>query len=171
MKKTAIVIGVLALIGLLAYPIFAGNGFYGKGGGMMGRNWGNGARCGAGPQNWDNDLTKEQIQQLQDLQQKFLDQTQQTRAELSAKQAELFALLSAVKPDQSKALGVQKEINDLQAKLSQERIKHQFEVRKIVPDAGFGRMGFGMMAGRGQGRMGMRGFYGNGPCFDDDTND
>lgn len=165
MKKFAIGIGVLLLVGLIAYPVFAANCKFNKGPGMMGRGWGNGARCGAGPQNWNNDLTKEQIQQIEDLNKKYQDQTQQTRAELRAKQAELFAAISAVKPDQNKALAMQKEISELHAKLAQERVKHQFEIRKIDPNAGFGRMG--MMGGR-QGRMGMRGQCG-GPCVNEDN--
>ncbi|RPI74787.1 MAG: periplasmic heavy metal sensor, partial [Desulfobacteraceae bacterium] len=131
MKKFTIGIGVLLLVGLIAYPVFAANNKFNKGSGMMNRGPGNGARCGAGPQNGNNDLTKEQIQQIQDLHKKFQDQTQQTRTELRAKQAELFALISAVKPDQNKALAVQKEVSDLQTKLAQERIKHRLEVRKI----------------------------------------
>ncbi len=171
MKKFAIGIGVLLLVGLIAYPVFAANCKFNKGPGMMNRGSGNGARCGAGPQNWNNDLTKEQIQQIDALHKKFQDQTQQTHAELRAKQAELFAVISAVKPDPNKALAVQKEISDLQAKLAQERVKFQLELRKIDPNAGFGRMG--KMDGR-QGRMGMMGNrmgQCSGPCADDDDND
>jgi Spy/CpxP family protein refolding chaperone len=169
MKKLIMVLGILLLAGFIAYPIFAQQVYkMGKGSGMMGRGWGNGAYCGSGTQNWNNNLTKEQIQQIEDLNKKLQEQTQPTRTELRAKQAELFAAISAVKPDQNKALAVQKEISELQAKLAQEMIKFRLELRKIAPDAGFGRMG--MMGGR-QGRMGMMGArmgQCGGPYADDD---
>jgi zinc resistance-associated protein len=169
MKKIATLTAMIVLVVALAVPALA-----------QGPGWGRGRYVQAGPGycpyyggayggSWTN-LTEEQRQQLNQLYQKFFDQTAQLRSQLWAKQSELNALLNTSNPDPGKAKALQKEISDLRAKISQERINLTLEARKISPEAGYGSgwgygRGFGPMHGGfgpGMGYGMYRGGYGPG---------
>jgi zinc resistance-associated protein len=158
MKRMFAVLGIIALIGMLSAPLFA-QGPGGKGTGPMGQGNPNCPRYQASKSN----LTDQQVKQLDALHQKFIDETAPIRTELCAKKGELRIMLTTSSPDKDKALALQKEISELKAKMAEARLNHLFEVRKIDPNAtfgrGHGRGGFGPHSrhGKGTGR-------GMGPC-------
>ncbi len=115
-----------------------------------------------------NPLTEEQRNQLKELNKKFREETDALREDLASRFGELRKALNSEKPDEKKAKALQKEISELQAKLSQKTLDLRLESRKILPETGYaggyGR-GFGpprghaphMGRGRGMGRA--PGFY------------
>jgi Spy/CpxP family protein refolding chaperone len=153
MKRLMSVMGILLLACIFAFPMAAAaqDATTGKntgrmsgmqrGKGQMGNMWGE-----------NSNLTAEQQEQIGKLQKKFREDNAETLKQLMTKRFDLNTILNSDKPDAEKAKAVQKEISDLTAKLAQKRIDLYFELRKITPDANFGR---GM--GRGVGMMGMPG--------------
>jgi Spy/CpxP family protein refolding chaperone len=136
MKRVITVIGIIVLVGAFAVPASAHDRGWGKGPGMMGyQGKAPGRDYGRGNEN----LTEEQRSQLDELRKKFFDKTSELRLEVGKKSLELNSLMTSSDPDAEKATALQKEVSDLRAKLAQERITHQLEVRKIAPDARFGR--------------------------------
>jgi Spy/CpxP family protein refolding chaperone len=156
MKKILTVIGILGIAAVIAAPVMAQGPGWGRGGRMAGYSGGDpGSR-------WDNgagygNLTEEQRTQLDNLYKKFYDSTADTRNQLWAKTGELNALLNSTNPDPEKAKALQKDINDLRAKMAQDRLALDLEVQKINPGAREG--GWGPGRGYGPGMMG----YGYGP--------
>jgi zinc resistance-associated protein len=154
MKKWLFALGLVALVGLVAYPVMA-HGPWGWGAhprGYMGAGPGYCWDRGAG----DENLTDEQKDQLKSLHKAFRVETSPFRDKLWTKHAELNEVMNAPNPDPEKALGIQREINDLRARMAEARIKFELEARKINPDDRFGKR-----FGKGYGRH-MRG-YGDGP--------
>lgn len=138
MKKLATLLGIMSLVGAIAVPVLAQGPGWG-----MGRHmgiWGSGPGYAPGPGN--TTLTEEQRTQLDTLYQKFYDDTAELRDEILAKSRELNTTLNASELDADKAKALQKEISELSAKLAQERLNFRLEVRKIVPEARFGK-GYG----------------------------
>lgn len=161
MKKTLTAAGIVLLVAVLVYPVFAhGPRWGGMGGGpgmwRGGAGWGPGA-CWRGGTGYGA-LTEEQRAQLQELRQKFLDETATLRSQLWAKRGELRALMGAKAPDAEKLRALQDEINQLRDQLAHKRLEFRLEAKKIAPELPFGRgPGFGM-------GYGMRGF-GPGTCW------
>ena len=180
MKRIAITLGILLLVGAVAYPVLARGPGWGRGDHRMG-NWGGGDHHmmgyrgpgpGYGPQagrNYGN-MTDEQRTQLDKLNQKFYDETEQIRNEIWTKSGELDALLNSSDPNAEKAKALQKEISDMRAKMAEARTDFELEARKITPEGyygrgysrGYGSRGKGFGPGRGYGRMGG---YGPGSCW------
>jgi zinc resistance-associated protein len=170
MKKLLTTLGILVLVGFLTAPVFA-------------QRWGGGKNYGgpgAGPCWYEGgDLTDTQRAELDKLHQQFVDDTAKMREEIWNKSAELDTLLNSSNPDTKKAKALQKEISDLQAKMSDKRVDFELKARKIAPNARSGR-GYGKGYGRGYGHgygggrhhgyhggYGHRGphhGYGYGPC-------
>jgi Spy/CpxP family protein refolding chaperone len=170
MKKLTSIAGITFLSLLLIVPVAVWAHGWGMGGGPMMGNW------GRGPGYYDRDnkaystLTKEQQEQLTDLNRKYFDETKELRDKLWSKSDELNAVLSETNPDSVKARKLQKEISDLRAKLDEKALNHEIEALKIAPDRrfddeyGYGHMmgrygmghgmGYGMGYGMGHGRMG-----------------
>lgn len=151
--------GIVALVVAIAYSVFAWGPGWGKGPPMIG-NWGRGPgypwQHGGGYGN----LTQEQRTQLDNLYQKLFDETATLRNEIWTKSGELNSLLNTSNPDSEKAKALQKELNDLGAKIAEKRLDLDLAARKIVPEGGFAP-GWGMgpgMVGPGIGRG-----YGPGP--------
>jgi len=179
MKKVGMIGGLVLLAALVAYPAFAGPG-WGWGGPMMGYggygggpmmgygyggygggpgacwNYGRGyGSPGYGNQGYGN-LTDEQEKQLDELNQKFFDETASLRNDIWQKTNELNVLMDSSNPDAEKVKALQKELSDLRAKMAEKRITYDLEARKIAPDTRFGRRGgygYGHMMGWGP-RMG-----------------
>ena len=161
MKRIGMTVGILAIASLIAIPVFAQWGPRGGGGYGYGPcAYGNG---GYG----NNQLTQEQWDGLQNLRQRYYDETTQTRQQLWEKRDQLGALMSTSNPDEAKAKELQAQINDLRNTLDQKRLAFQLEAQKIAPNAGSGR-GYGYGPGRGMrggyGGYGPRGGYGPGSC-------
>ncbi|MBN1905099.1 MAG: periplasmic heavy metal sensor [Deltaproteobacteria bacterium] len=138
--------GITLLIFVLAIPAFA---------------WGPGFGMGFGPgpyYDYDNNfsrLTEEEQDKLDDLYSAFEDKTKDARNEIIKKQIDLNAVIEDKEPDLKKAKAIQKEINDLQAIISDAHLEFIIEAKKINPDIGIGkgaRMDRGTRGGRGMGR-------------------
>jgi zinc resistance-associated protein len=132
--------GIIFMVFALAIPAFA---------------WGPGFGMGYGPgpcfdcDNCCNRLTAEEQDKLDDLYSAFEDKTKEAKNEIVKKQIDLNAVIEDKEPDLKKAKAIQKEINELQAKISDAHLEFIIEAKKINPDMGFGR---GARAGRGMGR-------------------
>ncbi len=155
MRKAATTLGVLALALILAAPVMAGWGRHRSGTGV-----GTGAYdCPYGRGAGYANLTDEEATKLDELRQKFYNETRDIRDNLILKSRELDTVMAAENPDMEKAKQLQKEISDLRSTLDQKRLEHRLEMRKAVPDAadcpGYGR-GYGMGYGGGM-HGGMRG--------------
>lgn len=165
MKRIITIVGIMALVGVLAAPALAYGPRRGGGDQMVGP-WGGGkVNCPAYGRGWYGDsisgITVEQRAELDNLHQKFFDETAQVRTDLFAKRGALRTLLQTSNPDEAKALTLQKEISDLKGKMAEAKIKYLFEARKIHPDA---RIGWGGHGRGGYGRH-MKGFGpGGGPA-------
>lgn len=158
MKKVIAVVGILALIGIMAIPVLAQGPCSGRGGYGTGAGRGGPGDCPR-YQGRNDSLTTEQRDQLDKLHQTFNDETAQLRSDLSAKRGELRILLTTSNPDETKAMTLQREVSDLKAKMADKRLQYAFEARKINPDAMAG-WGFG----KGFHGRGMRGGFQGADC-------
>jgi zinc resistance-associated protein len=91
-------------------------------------------------------LTPEQSQQLFDLRQQFLKETEDLRQQLMVKRTELNNLWAAANPDEKAIRAKQQEINALRDKIQGIAVSYQAKARKIAPNASFG---WGKGGGRG----------------------
>jgi Spy/CpxP family protein refolding chaperone len=178
MRKMLIAVLVMGLVASAGLAMAQG---WGRGPGMgygpygpgM-RGYGPGGTYGWGP---GNNLTTEQVQKMQALQEKFFKETAPIRNDLVTKRLELRALWNQANPDQAKILAKQKEINALREQLQEKSIQNRLEARNILtPEqreqmgAYYGGMGFGPKFGhRGFGPGNMMGYgyghhYGYGAC-------
>jgi zinc resistance-associated protein len=105
--------------------------------------------CGIGgcpggevPARWEakDDLTSEQKDQLAALNQKFIDDTAETRIALNTAYKNLAVLMRTSDPNRKNIQSVLKEISALSATLMEKQVDYQLEARKIAPDAGPGNM-------------------------------
>ena len=159
MKKLITVLGVLLLVGVMAYPVFArGPGW---GGGCSG--WGSGGGQGGGPENcWRNQggnpaLAPEQQKELNNLDQKFFNETSSLRNNIWNKQNEMTQLLNGENPDTAKLQTLQKELSTLKSQMADKRLAYRLETRKVAPQGTYG-------GGYGRGRGGYGGNRG-GSCW------
>jgi Spy/CpxP family protein refolding chaperone len=177
MKKMlfAIVAGILLVTSGLALAQGWGRGSgYGPGYGSGLCGFGPfGSGYGPGPKGaWGLglNLTSEQNEKMQAMQEVFFKETLPLRNEMQTKQLELRTLWAQTNPEQEKIIAKQKEVNALRTQLQEKGTKVRLEMRKILtPEQqaqmraygpGFGP-GPGMRGGYGPGRgIGM----GYGPC-------
>lgn len=157
MKKTVVVLGLVAVMVLgVAYAFAQGPG----------QGPGPGHRPGWGQEKWSS-LTPEQQTKFQELRQKFNDDTAQLRGTMLTKRLELQSLWRNPKADSKAILEKEKEFRSLQNQMKDKAVQLKLEARTILtpeqlsqfgPGLGMGR-GFGgghMMGGRhGMGRGGM----------------
>ena len=146
MKRIKKITGIALIITAIALPVFA----WGPGFGM---GFGSGPCMGC--DNCCSRLTAEEQDKMDALTKGFEDKTTGVRDEIIKKQIDLNAVIESDAPDIKKAKAIQKEINDLQAKISDAHLEFIIEAKKINPDMGFGRgarMERGMRGGRGMGR-------------------
>ena len=146
MNRIKKITGITLIAIAIALPVFA----WGPGFGMG---------FGSGPcincDNCGKRLTAEEQDKMDELTKSFEDKTSGVRDEIIKKQIDLNAVIESDKPDLNKAKAIQKEINDLQAKISDAHLEFIIEAKKINPDMGFGRcarMDRNMRGGRGMGR-------------------
>jgi len=165
MKKTVVVLGLVAVMVLgVAYAFAQGPGAGPKPG--RGPGW--------GQEKWSS-LSPEQQTKLQELRQKFNDETAQLRGTMLTKRLELQSLWRNPKADSKAILEKEKEFRSLQNQMKDKAVQLKLEARTILtpeqlsqfgPGLGMGR-GFGgghMMGGRhGMGRGGMGPGRGMGP--------
>lgn len=91
-------------------------------------------------------LTPEQSQQLFDLRQQFLKETEELRQQLVVKRTELNNLWASANPDEKQIRAKQQEINAIRDKIQGTAVSYQAKARKIAPNAYFG---WGKGGGRG----------------------
>ena len=151
MKKLATTLGILLLIGVLAAPVFAYRGSWGRWSGGPGSCWQDSEPYG--------NLTESQNAELDRLEQKFSNDTAKLRDEIWAKSEELNTLLNEGEPDVKKVRALQKEITDLHAEMDRQRIDFELKARKITPNSGYAR---GYSRGYGRHMMGYGSGYGRG---------
>ncbi len=156
MKRIATVAGVILLASAIAIPAFAHGKTWGRGYHKPGYWHGGPGDCCQYDRGYEN-LTKEQRDELDKLRQKYHDQNIELRNQIRSKSAELHELLNSADPDAGKARSLQGEISDLRAKLAQNRLSFELEVRKIAPELRFGR-GYGRPYGPGKGYGDQRGY-------------
>jgi Spy/CpxP family protein refolding chaperone len=152
MKKMAIVLGLVAVVVLGITYVYARSPVYGR----MG--WGYGK--------WSS-LTPEQETKLQELRQKFNDETAQLRSSITTKRLELQSLWSNPKADSMAIQEKEKELMTLQDQMREKAFQFKLETRNVLTpeqlaqigprwgEGGFGR-GHRMGPGYGMGpRYGM----------------
>ena len=169
MKKMIVAISVIAILVTSGLALAQGWGRGpGYGLGPCGPGpWGPGAGPGYGPRGaWGPglNLTPEQTQKMQALQENFFKESLPLSNAMQIKQVELRTLWAQTNPDENKILAKQKEINALKAQLQEKGTRHRLEMRKIfTPEqqAQIGAFGPGFGPGAGRG-MGMRGGFGPG---------
>jgi Spy/CpxP family protein refolding chaperone len=81
-----------------------------------------------------DNLTSEQKDQLAALNQKFFDDTAESRIALNTAYKNLAVLMRTSSPDRKAIQSVLKEISELSASLMEKQVDHQLELRKIAPD-------------------------------------
>lgn len=102
-------------------------------------------------------LTESQKTQLQDLHQKFIDDTASTRIAMHAKQEELRILMQTSAPEKAKLIQVANELGDLKKAMMEKRINLALDAKKIAPEVNFPldhkgfekRCGMGKSMGKG----------------------
>ncbi len=160
-------------------PPFAGGpgGFHGPGSMMSGPCGPEGFEHGHGP--WFHGgfgggdylgLSKEQLDKMRALRDRFYNETRDLRYDMAQKRLEMRKVFMDAKTDDATLLAKQKEISGLQQKLQDKMAQMMIEGRKILtPEQlqkldrtgmGPGGMGFGMMDGpmMGPGMMSHGGF-------------
>ena len=159
MKKLVTVLGVLLLVGVMAYPVFARGSGWGRGcsGGGQGNGPGNCWRDQGG----NPALAPEQQKELNSLDQKFSNDTSALRNNIWNKQNEMTQLLNGENPDTAKLQTLQKELSTLKSQMADKRLAYKLETRKVAPQGAYGGV-YG--SGYGRGRSGYGGNRG-GSCW------
>lgn len=126
MKKTALILGLILVAGLISIIAFAhgprfsdSRGFY---------------DCPVYGDT-DPDLTDEQSQQIRDLRDEYYDKTIGIKNQLRDKRQELYSQINSETPDENKIRDLQKEISSLRDSLDKERIDYSLKMKKISPNA------------------------------------
>ncbi|MBT3178772.1 MAG: periplasmic heavy metal sensor [Desulfobacula sp.] len=150
MKKSIIIISSLLIVAFVSGNVFARG--QGKGQGMaQGYNQDCSRYEGQGA---FNDLSKEQRTALNELRQRFIDETYELRAAKFAKQQGMRMLMQTSDPDRAKLGTLSQEITDQQKQIRDKRIDFRLAAKKIAPELGMGK-GFGQGRGNESGRGGQ----------------
>ena len=162
-KKIIAVLAVVALVGFGSYAFADRNEGYGQRGydhhgyGMDSGRHGSGMGYGhrgyrddsRSDRDYEGDLTRDEIRQLEEAREAFYKGTKELRDNIYDKEVDLSRELAGENPDKQKAAKLQKEISELRSNLDQKRLDHQIETRKIAPNAGRGWMrGYGARGGK-----------------------
>jgi len=167
-KKLLVVLTVLAVLGIGATGFAYRGGCLGnesddycygwqKGGAGYGadmgyRGYGKGYFHGrAGRYN----LNEDQIKQLTEMRNAFLEATRELRSQIQSKRFELESEFVKTKPDVEKLKTLQKELSEMKAQFAQKRIDHRLKMKAVHPDlpcAKGWKSGGGFGHGYGHGR-------------------
>ena len=132
-------IGLMAitLMGFGAYA-FAhmerGYGYHGWG--HHGPGWHHDEWSGSKYGDRTGNLSDDEIEQLENERESFINATDGLRQNIRAKEFELRSELAKENPNTTKAAKLQKEISDLIAEFDQKRLDHVIRMKKINPEAG-----------------------------------
>ncbi len=160
MKKTIVLLGLVALMVLGVTYVYAQGPGMGPGHRGMHESWSHGK---------DYPLTPEQKTKFQELRRKFREENAKLIGAIVTKKLELQSLWTDPKADSKAILDKEKELRDLQNQLRDKAVQMRLEARKfLTPEqiAGFGpgggmgpgfgrghKMGYGPGMGRGYGMM------------------
>jgi Spy/CpxP family protein refolding chaperone len=161
MKKTLVILSLAAMVVMGVTFAYAQGPGFGPGFGRKGDCGGRGD-CG-GPCG-NSTLSAEQKAELQQLRQKFFDETASLREGVRSKRLELRTLWADPKADPAAIQAKEKELRELTNQMRDKMVQFRLEARNHLTDeqlAQFGACGGGQ--GRGQGRGPGRG-QGRG-CF------
>ncbi|MCU0576042.1 MAG: periplasmic heavy metal sensor [Desulfobacterota bacterium] len=149
MKRYGLALAMVAIMLAAALPVMAFGPRCGQG--PDGPRFEKGQPAGGCPfyDYQSSNLTDDQKAQLKKLDDEFYKKTSPIRDEMRQGKREMNTLLSSDKPDEAKIWATHKRVSSLKDQLEQERIRHQLNVKKVVPDAKFGP-GKGMSRGWGQ---------------------
>lgn len=124
-------------------PGMMGYGGYGMGPGMMGYGYGSYGRDG-----YSADLSRQDINKLQQARDKFFDETRTLREQIRDKQFALNDELDNANPDKAKVADLQKALSGLESDFDQKALAYRLEVRKLLPES-TGPRGYGYGPGYG----------------------
>jgi len=128
-----------------------GGGYgYNSGSDCGGSGYGRNQR-GYGGRQFEENLSAEEIEKLNQAREKFVEDTRDLRLNIRQKHLALQAEFAKKTPDAKTALALQKEISALKGQMAEKRLTHRLEMKKINPYLSFG--------GRGKGKGGKRGGY------------
>lgn len=145
MKKILIGMTLFVVLGFGAHAFAQWGMGYRHHGGMHHRS-GWHLRGSAGPgYGYPADMGNEEIKKLEQERTAFYEATKDIRQQIYQKRLELRSEFAKKDLDTEKAMRLQKEISDLKTLLDQKRLDHVLKLKKINPDFGRGRMGYGMM--------------------------
>lgn len=174
MKKVSFLVAVLVVA--VAIPVFAfGPG--GFGGGPGGAGWGGPgyAKCGYGPGFHRGgggpggfgggqgmaaylNLSKEQMDKMWQIKDKYRNDMRQTRYQLYQKRLEARKIFTDPKADDGTILAKQKEISALQQKMQEKMVQMKLEERKVLTPEQLQKLNEAPRGyGHGHGREGRRG--------------
>jgi Spy/CpxP family protein refolding chaperone len=160
MKKMMVILTTVAVVLGVAYAYAQGPGS------GPGRGFGRCGDCG----NYEKSapLTDAQRTQLQELRQKFFDETASLRESIHAKRQELRSLWTDPNAQPEAITMKEKELRSLQDQMRDVAVQQKLEARKILTpeqlsQGGWGR-GQGFRGGEGRGYGRGRG-PGGGPCY------
>lgn len=152
MKSKRLMVGMLVVFFMaLTTTVFA---FGPRGGGY--------GQCGGFGMAANLNLSKDQVEKMWQIKEKYHTDTQKARYEVFQKGIELRALYADPKANDAAILAKQKELSALRQKLQDRRTQMRLEQRKVLTpeqlgklnefQQGYGRMGYGMgKHGRGYG--------------------
>ena len=146
MKKTIVLLGLVALMVLGVTYVYAQGPGMDPGHRGMHESWGPGR---------DYSLTPEQKTKFQELHRKFKEENAKLIGSIVTKRLELQSLWTDPKADSKAILDKEKELRDLQNQMRDKAVQMRLEARKfLTPEqiAGFGP-GCGMGPGFGRGHM------------------
>jgi len=146
MKKTIVLLGLVALMVLGVTYVYAQGPGMGPGHRGMHESWSHGK---------DYPLTPEQKTKFQELGRKFREENAKLIGAIVTKRLELQSLWTDPKADSKAILDKEKELRDLQNQMRDKAVQMRLEARKfLTPEqiAGFGP-GCGMGPGFGRGHM------------------
>ncbi len=153
MKKKVVVLGlVVAMVLGVAYAFAQGPGQGPGPGPGQGPGWRHHER-------WSS-LTPEQQTKIQELRQKFNDETAKLRGTMLTKRIELQSLWSNPKADPKAITEKEKEFRGLQDQMRDKAVQFKLEARKILTPEQLSQFGsgWGMGHGFGGGRMSGGGY-------------
>ena len=139
-RNTLIITGIALLISISVVYAFAHDSGWSRGRGyghMMGHDsWGPGMHGGYmyDQEGYYDNLSAEEIANLDQQRSEFFKETENTRQKLYEKELALGSELAKEDPDTSKASNLQSEISKLQSELDQKRLDYEIQTRKKAPN-------------------------------------
>ena len=98
----------------------------------------------SGPDSYGN-LSREEAARLEEIREKFINQTRDLRNAIRNKQFALNDEIEKPNPDRGKVSELQKQISALEAEFDQKALAHRLQVRRALPQSvygsGYGRRG------------------------------